>query len=85
MLMLMGGRAASIGTRSSRTSASDASEVAPMKDHTRERVSQHATGRGSRGEQEGGADGMLITKQTLTQSYEQRNWATSICRRSQYV
>lgn len=42
--MLMGGCAASIGARSSRTSASDASKVAPMKDHTRERVSQHATG-----------------------------------------
>jgi len=48
MLMLMGGSATSIGARSSRTSASDASEVAPMKDHTRERVSQHADGERSK-------------------------------------
>jgi hypothetical protein len=49
LMLLMGGCAASIGTRSSRTSASDASEIAPMKDHTRERVSQHATGEVQKG------------------------------------
>ena len=48
LLVLMGGSATWIGTRSSRTSAPDASEVAPMKDHTRERVSQHANGERSR-------------------------------------
>jgi hypothetical protein len=37
----MGGCATSIGARSSRASASDASEVAPVKNHTRERFGQH--------------------------------------------